>query len=201
MILEDFERGSFKFFLRSLLKKIDDQALKEVDYKKILGPFLLDAKYKLLEWTVTEDKDNDSFDLLISIISERAEETDILQIPNYQNPSKLTILNCLKKIEELRKILKEEDSILITVPGNEPIYIDQSSHINIEIIEELITNDKEMSHQIMELIVKKPDYIESSMWEFRHGKTLSAKIEDEKWLQSFQTMKSLYCLEIHYNAE
>ena len=34
MILEDIERGSFKFFLRSILKNLDDLALKELDYKK-----------------------------------------------------------------------------------------------------------------------------------------------------------------------
>ena len=139
-----------------------------------------------MEWTITEDKDNESFELLITIISESAEKTDILQIPTYQHPSKLTILNCLKKIVELKDNLKEEDSIIITVPGNEPIHMDQSSHINTDLIEELITVNKEISHHVMKLIVKKPDYIESSMWEFRHEKSLSAKIEDEKWLQSFQ---------------
>jgi hypothetical protein len=39
----------------------------------------------------------------------------------------------------------------------------------------------------MNLIVKRPDYLGTSMWEFRHGKApISAKIADVDWLQRFQ---------------
>ena len=39
----------------------------------------------------------------------------------------------------------------------------------------------------MNLIVKKPDYLGTSKWDFRHGsKQISASIHDELWLMNFQ---------------
>ena len=38
--------------------------------------------------------------------------------------------------------------------------------------------------------MKKPDYLGESQWDFRHGTTsMSARIEDSKWLGEFQTRR------------
>ena len=42
----------------------------------------------------------------------------------------------------------------------------------------------------MVLVVRKPNYLGSRMWGFRHGsRPLSARIEDEAWLQGFQARR------------
>ena len=42
----------------------------------------------------------------------------------------------------------------------------------------------------MVLIVKKPDYLGTSMWDLRHGRRpVSARIEDTKWLERFQSRR------------
>jgi hypothetical protein len=48
VILEEITTGSLKTRLGSMLKGIDDSALKELDWKKFVGSFLVKGKYKLL---------------------------------------------------------------------------------------------------------------------------------------------------------
>ena len=54
MVLEDIKAGSIRVFLSSLLKKIDDEGLKQGEIKKAIGPALVDAKYAAIDWL---DKD------------------------------------------------------------------------------------------------------------------------------------------------
>src|SRR5882724_9438095 len=57
MILEDIKAGSIRVFLSSILKKIDDEGLRQGEIKRAIGPALVDAKYAAIEFL---DKDKDS---------------------------------------------------------------------------------------------------------------------------------------------
>src|SRR5882724_12874432 len=57
MVLEDIKAGSIRVFLSSILKKIDDEGLKQGEIKKAIGPALVDAKYAAISWL---DKDKDA---------------------------------------------------------------------------------------------------------------------------------------------
>lgn len=56
MVLEDIKAGSIRVFLSSLLKKINDEGLRQGEIKKAIGPALVDAKYAVIGWL---DKDQD----------------------------------------------------------------------------------------------------------------------------------------------
>jgi hypothetical protein len=45
MVLEDIEASSLRVWLSSILKKVDDQGLRDGEYKKAIGPALVEAKY------------------------------------------------------------------------------------------------------------------------------------------------------------
>ena len=49
MVLEDVQSGSLKVVLKNVLLGIDDEALKSGDWKRLVGTFLLKAKYSALE--------------------------------------------------------------------------------------------------------------------------------------------------------
>src|ERR1700678_2263261 len=49
LLLEDIEAGSLRTWLRSLISTVDDSALKEGDWKKVVGAYLLKAKYILVK--------------------------------------------------------------------------------------------------------------------------------------------------------
>ena len=44
MVLEDVESGSIKVFLKNILSRIDDDALKTADWKLLVGHYLVKAK-------------------------------------------------------------------------------------------------------------------------------------------------------------
>ena len=50
MVLEDIEAGSIKVWIKTVLSRIDDEALKTFDWKPIVGRYLVRAKYFVLEF-------------------------------------------------------------------------------------------------------------------------------------------------------
>jgi hypothetical protein len=71
-----------------------------------------------------------------------------------------------------------------------PIGINASFKVVPETIEALLTRETLSSKSEMILMVKKPDYLGQSQWDFRHGtRPVIAKILDTAWLRQFQTRK------------
>jgi hypothetical protein len=56
IVLERIEAGSLLTVLRTLLQRIDDDALKSLDWKPLLGQFLVRFKYHLLRWIENKEK-------------------------------------------------------------------------------------------------------------------------------------------------
>jgi hypothetical protein len=57
MVLEDIETGSLRVWLKTILEKVDDKGLAEGEWKKAIGPALVDAKYAAIEWLDKDKKD------------------------------------------------------------------------------------------------------------------------------------------------
>ena len=45
MVLEEIETGSIKIWLGNQLNRVDDDALKKLDWKPLVGKYLVRAKY------------------------------------------------------------------------------------------------------------------------------------------------------------
>jgi hypothetical protein len=79
LILEDIETGSLRSLFRNVLESVDDTALKELDWKKGVGAYLLKAKYKILSFL--EDKkeitNRKEIDLLQNDLFLLAEQTSV----------------------------------------------------------------------------------------------------------------------------
>ncbi len=59
-----------------------------------------------------------------------------------------------------------------------------------ELEEMVIKETTKTDNMAMKLIVKKPDYLGLSKWEFRHGsKSITASMNDKHWLVDFQSRK------------
>jgi hypothetical protein len=50
LVLEDIEAGSIKVWLRNTLRAVEDDALKTLDWKPLVGKYLVRAKYVVLRW-------------------------------------------------------------------------------------------------------------------------------------------------------
>ena len=187
-MLEDIEAASLKIFLRNELKAIDDQSLKKIDWKPIVGKYLVRAKYLILRWTSEDSLGQRTIPDLSQEIQELAVETDVLHIPDYTPPSTSTLLNGIKDFESVKDHLVEGDKASMVLPNEEEAEFNLSVRLNMEDIEALVVRETQ-THSVssMVLFVKKPDCLGTSMWNFRHGRqSLNARLEDKNWLEKFQ---------------
>lgn len=191
LLLENVETGSLKTMLVSILKGIPDEAIKEMDWKKIVGDYLLKAKYIVLNRLSDKMELTDAQvieDIQYEIIEE-AEKTDVKLFPSYAQISPQKLLKNIDKINKALEPLSEDDSaVLISKHGQASFNLQLD--FSTDDIEDLITKEKHQSESTMILKVKKPDYLGNSMWDFKHGsKSISAKIVDAEWLNDFQKRK------------
>ncbi|MCW5731579.1 MAG: hypothetical protein KIT20_12535 [Alphaproteobacteria bacterium] len=186
LVLEDIQAGSIKTWLRNLLSAADDEALKTLDWKPLVGKYLVRAKYAVIRWIDTDDAPR-NLPALRREIQQIAADTDVRHLPDYAAPSPAALVNAVRDFQAVKDALLPGDRArFLTDDGD--IEMNLSIKFPIEDIEELAVANTLLSPAgEMILAVKKPDYLGESKWELRHGKrTISAKIEDVEWLQSFQ---------------
>lgn len=189
IVLEDIQTGSIKTVLKNTLKSIDDEALKELSLKKIVGSFLVKSKYKILK--LLEDKDEIS-DIgqvkeIETEIQKIAEETNVNKIPMYIPISSEKLLNNISLINQATANLSPNESVTYVSEEGE-VYINNKLNISSERIEELLTREIIEQKSEMLLKIKKPDYLGNSMWDMYHeDKFIQVKINDLTWLDKFQS--------------
>jgi hypothetical protein len=192
MMLEEIEAGSLRIWLRNQLQSTDDQTIKKLDWKPIVGQYLVQAKYAIITWCNEADKEPKK-EKLISLSRELqkiAEQTDVRHLPDYKAPSVAELLQGIQSISDAKEQLLEGDE-LEYLEKDRSVSFDMSIAWTPERLEDFVTRETvTFPAAQMILAVKKPDYLGNSKWELRFGKkTIQAKIEDKKWLEDFQERK------------
>lgn len=86
-------------------------------------------------------------------------------------------------VAELRP---EDSATLVSAIDETPI--EKRIRLSSEEIAALLTEETTITQAPMNLLVKKPDYLGFSKWEFKHGdRPLEASIKDYEWLRRFQS--------------
>jgi hypothetical protein len=204
MLLEDVEQGSLKIWLKSVLEKIPDDGLKNLDWKKAIGYYLVKAKYICIK--KLENKEN--ITELPQELHNLAKETDILNIPAYNYPSleDLKVIN--DDISTAKSYLSKHDNISYLLKNGEKAEFNLNTYVDFEdLLQSTIAQTIETKMDMI-FAVKKPDYLGDSKWQLRWGKkSISASIDDLTWLSDFQNRRvnvrpgdSIKCETlIHYN--
>ncbi|WP_298285943.1 hypothetical protein [uncultured Lutibacter sp.] len=191
ILLEDIEKGSLRTWLSSKLKGVPDEAIKSGDWKQLVGNYLVKAKYIIINKLdgVTQITDGDLIEDIQYELVEEAKKTDIKLFPHYQPMPLPKLVSSIDKINKALKHLDKKDTAIIKSDfGNASFNLELE--FSAEDIEDFLTKEKIENKSIMILKVKKPDYLGSSMWEFRFsGKIVPAKITHESWLIKFQQRK------------
>lgn len=187
MVLEEIETGSIKVWLSNVLQRIDDDALKQLEWKPVVGRYLVKAKYAFIRWS-NKETDGGGLIGLAKELRKIASETDVRHIPDYAPPSIQELAEVSKSVDEAKKFLLPDDKMSFMSKDETPVDFNLSVAWSPEELSDLIVNEKVSFRDMpMTLIVKRPDYLEKSKWDFRHGKAMiSAKILDEVWLKAFQ---------------
>lgn len=192
ILLEDVEIGSLKTWLSNKLKGIPDEAIKSGDWKQLIGNYLVNAKYIIInkidgKTQITDAKmiEDIQFELV-----EEARKTDVKLFPHYEP---IPIPKLIQSIDEINKSLSyldKKDKAFFQSEISGDTTFNLSLDFSPETISDLLTKESISNKSVMILKVKKPDYLGTSMWEFRHSnKTIPAKIIDESWLIQFQQRK------------
>ena len=188
LTLEDIEKGSLKTILATVLKKVPDNAINDLDYKKIIGHYLVKAKYIILNHLegkveITDAKEIETIELELQ---KTAKETGVESIPTYAPVGRRSLIRHIERFNSSLEHLSSQDKVYYESEYGKASFNMELS-FDADAIEDLITNETIESNSKMILKVKKPDYLGDSKWEFKHGnRTVSAKITDSEWLRSFQ---------------
>lgn len=180
------EQGSIKAWLASLVRSVDDEALKDLDWKKLIGAYLVRAKYRALEWLEDDQQTKKIIDLQ-AVILEEARDTDALLIPAYHQPSRALLLEGLRRAQLAKDGLLDADSVVYDT-GKQRIELEPSNRLDLSQISDVEIQSSE-KHQLRRasLKVKKPDLLGHSQWQLKfHDRTVRSAIEDRGWLSRFQ---------------
>jgi hypothetical protein len=189
MVLEDIEAGSLKVWLRDKLMMTEDQALYTLDWKPVVGKYLVAAKYAFVEWVndaEERDRPGSLADLRHKFMA-LAKKTDVKLIPTYGVPSAADILSSADDVSKaLSKLDPEDKAAFISAEGTTEfdLRVDWGA---VDFASLAVRETITMPPSPMIIAVRRPDYLGEAQWEFRHGKrTIRAKIVDEDWLRRFQ---------------
>jgi hypothetical protein len=95
----------------------------------------------------------------------------------------------------LTEIKQITDAVAGLEPGDHVVYVssidetplDTSLRVSSDEIERLLTEEVLVSESEHLLLVKRPDYLGNSRWEFRLGdRSIEAKLLDNAWLEDFR---------------
>ena len=192
ILLEDVETGSLKTWLSSILKGIPDEAIKSGDWKQLIGHYLVRAKYIVVnkldgKTSITDGKVIE--DIQYELVEE-AKKTDVKLLPHYEPLPLPKLIRSIEEINSSLSHLNENDKASFESKNDEKASFNLSLDFSPETIEDLLTKESLSNESTMILKVKKPDYLGTSMWEFKHNnKSLPAKIIHETWLIQFQQRK------------
>jgi hypothetical protein len=178
---------------RNFLRSLDDDGLRTLDWKKLVGKYLVDAKKLALEY-LDEAIDKEGSPPPIEDLTERlrklAEETDVRHLPDYPPVNPARLAQPLDEIQRTKALFRPGEKLTITLDRSEyEVALSSnwlpSEYLPIPTAEQQLSNDSDMV-----LVIRKPDFLGKSQWQFRHGKaSLSAPIQDEDWLQQFHEGK------------
>lgn len=187
LLLEKIDSGSVKIWMKQFLQAVDDEALKNLDWKPAVGKYLVQGKHRLINYLGQGEglKDSESLHSLSENLHKLAEETDVRRLPGYRPASPSDLAQKLQAINNAATDLEDGGISIESDEGSDaftPKAIITPEQLTEILSGESITNEVEKI-----LIVRRPDFLGDAMWEFRHEKkSFSAKIVDEKWVEEFR---------------
>lgn len=189
LVLEDVQAASLKSRLRNIIGGVPDEALKDGDWKKLLGHFLIQAKYLVCYW-LKENPQITSLDQVQTLqdrIQQAAELTQARYLPIYRPIDNKNLLGVIAEIDRSISLLDPRDVVRYESPyGN--IVLPHTQHVHEDLIRQLLTKQIYVSDDERIVKVKKPDFLGRSQWVLKYaGHSIYATIDHIEWLNDFQS--------------
>ncbi|WP_267102175.1 hypothetical protein [Xanthomonas sacchari] len=188
IVLDEVSGGSIRSKLRSIIANIPDDALKDGEWKKILGHFLIRGKHVLLEWL----KENPEVTRLEQVrnlqdqLAVEAERTGARLLPMYRPVDLRTLLGVIAEIDRSILLLDPRDTVRYESSYGQ-VTIAHTQHVHEELIRELLTREVISATDERIVKVKKPDFLGRSQWVLKYaGHNINANFDDLPWLTAYQ---------------
>jgi hypothetical protein len=183
LVLEDIRLGSLRVILRNLLGGLDDQALKDGEYKKAIGPLLVRAKEMAIK-ALDEKREHapKAISNLRASLNGLVAEADIKHIPAYAPNHEGRLISSLDTLQNAKRTLGPHDRLTIEAEGK--LYdLDLTETWEPSDTVPVAGTSETESEGIVILTIRRPVLIGEGKWQFAHGTSvLYAPIKDEKWL-------------------
>lgn len=192
LVIEDIRKSSLKVVLRNILRATEDDAIKGLDWKKLVGGFLLQGKYASLKWLDRhiEEGDDAHIEDLTDRIAKLAVKTDVRHLGDYAEIKPSRLAQALDEVQRTKGQFRPGEGLTITI-GSDDIKVNVREHwLPSDHLPPEASEDLENTSDLV-LIVKKPDLLGDSQWTFRHGKqTIVAVIQDMAWMNEFRLRRT-----------
>jgi hypothetical protein len=195
LILQDIKNGSIRSMLKTLIEDIPDDALKQGEFKKVVGHMLFKGKHKLLDWCAKEKeiKERNKLMQLQNEFVQLSQEATLHLLPTCSPIEMDTLLSDIRSIQNALGNLEENDSAAL-ITGDRESQFNKGLVISETVIRDLLVKESIESVGNRILKVKKPDYLGTSKWEFKYSNhVIYAKILDTDWLHKFQSQTVKVC--------
>lgn len=142
------------------------------------------------ESSVSEEQIVHELDALRNEMYEMSPEDNPVEgMPIIVPPTRQEILGSLGRYQSATKTLEGGDVAKYVSSSGAEVSFDFPFEFTPGAIKDVLTRDEYTGRSRVILKVKKPDYLGSSMWEFKLDKLIDAKISDEQWLNDFRSRK------------
>jgi len=191
LLLDSVESGSVKVWLKQFLEFFPDDGLNKLDWKPLVGQYLVKAKHFWLSKIDTKEPlpTRESIDAISTGINEIARETNVKLLPVYKKIPAIEIARGIKMLADATAKLDQGDSVKFSSDDGDAL-VPSSIIIEQSKINEILSFETIQNEAVKILMVRRPDFLGDTAWEFRHeDKKYPAKIDDNEWLEEFRDGK------------
>lgn len=187
LIVEDLQKSSIKVFLRNFLSRMDDDGLKALDWKPMFGQYLVKAKYAAIRWLDSEAPQLADLSDEVAALA-KAVEIHHIHAPAAPNPTRL--VQALDRLQAVKQEFRDGEGLTITLGADDYTVNLKKTWRPSELVDVPPGEMELVAEQETILVVRKPDMLGNTAWQFRLGKKhLTIQIEDEDWLSKYHDRK------------
>ncbi|WP_152439801.1 hypothetical protein [Arcticibacter svalbardensis] len=186
--LTNLEFSSIKSKIAQIIREIPDEAIRDFDWKKLLGHFLLKVKYRLLRFLEETQEVNTVLSIETLLQEVEVDKKLILGKSDYllHEASFFVFLNLIEKLISSAKKLSDDERLEYKTEFG-TVRIDNRISFNRDNIFSDLGN-KSLSNETTEILkIKSTDFLSSEkMWAFKlNNKSINARITDHNWLRRY----------------
>ncbi len=189
IILDDIEKGSIIGKLYSAIVISQDGQIDNAPEIEKIEEYIEESRAETLKFIADKKSSVEDLENLKTTISEIANEKELTETFNYAEPDLLKLAKSINSINDSTDKLNGNESFELKSNNKEVKEISSGTpKIDIEAVEEALTEKEIVNESEMIYLIKKPDFLGESAWNFKHGtKSVTVKILHQEWLEKFHS--------------